>query len=93
MPAATQTPVPLQAHAPAPLGRVRWLICGLLFAAVALSYVDRLVISVLKPTLQQRYHWSEAGYGDVVFWFQAAYGVGLVLSGRLIDRIGARAGY
>ncbi|HTY49171.1 MAG TPA: MFS transporter, partial [Steroidobacteraceae bacterium] len=47
----------------------------------------------LKPTLQQRYHWSEAGYGDVVFWFQAAYGVGLVLSGRLIDRIGARAGY
>ena len=76
-----------------PAGHVRWVICGLLFAAVALSYVDRLVISVLKPLLQQRYHWTEQGYGDVVFWFQAAYGVGLIVFGRLIDRIGARAGY
>ncbi|HTV77117.1 MAG TPA: MFS transporter [Steroidobacteraceae bacterium] len=76
-----------------PAGRVRWVICALLFAAIALSYVDRLVISVLKPTLQQQYHWSEQGYGDVVFWFQASYGLGLLLSGRLLDRIGPRLGY
>src|SRR4029450_342647 len=35
----------------------------------------------------------ESGYGDVVFWFQAAYGIGFLFFGRLIDRIGARAGY
>jgi ACS family hexuronate transporter-like MFS transporter len=73
--------------------RLRWTICGLLFAAVVLSYIDRLVLSVLKPTLQQLYGWSEGGYGDVVFWFQAAYGIGFLFFGRLIDRIGAKAGY
>ena len=76
-----------------PVGRVRWVICALLFVAIALSYVDRLVISVLKPTLQQQYHWSEQGYGDVVFWFQASYGVGVLFAGRLLDRIGPRLGY
>jgi MFS transporter, ACS family, hexuronate transporter len=73
--------------------RLRWVICGLLFAAVVLSYIDRLVLSVLKPTLQQLYGWSEEGYGDVVFWFQAAYGIGFLFFGRLIDRVGAKVGY
>jgi ACS family hexuronate transporter-like MFS transporter len=76
-----------------PAGRWRWLICGLLFAAVVLSYIDRQVLSVLKPTLAARYGWSERGYGDVVFWFQAAYGIGYVAFGRFVDRFGARAGY
>jgi ACS family hexuronate transporter-like MFS transporter len=74
-------------------GRVRWIVCFLLFAAVVLSYVDRLALSVLKPTLQGLYHWSESGYGGIVFWFQAAYGIGFLFFGRLIDRIGAKAGY
>lgn len=76
-----------------PAGRVRWIICLLIFTAVVLSYVDRLVLSVLKPTLQAEYGWSETGYGNVAFWFQAAYGIGFLLFGRLIDRIGAKAGY
>ena len=74
-------------------GRVRWLVCGLLFAAGALSYVDRQVLSVLKPTLQADYGWSETGYADIAFWFQAAYGAGYIAFGRIVDRIGARAGY
>jgi MFS transporter, ACS family, hexuronate transporter len=71
---------------------VRWFICALLFAIVALNYVDRQVLSVLKPTLQKDYSWSETGYGNVVFWFQAAYGVGYLAFGRIVDRIGAKAG-
>src|SRR3954462_7379825 len=78
--------------APGRGGRVRWVICGLLFAAVVLSYVDRLALPILKPILQQLYGWSETGYGDVVFWFQAAYGIGFLFFGRLIVRIGAEAG-
>jgi ACS family hexuronate transporter-like MFS transporter len=74
-------------------GHIRWLICALLFAAIVLSYIDRLVLPVLKPTLQHLYGWTETGYGDVVFWFQAAYGIGFLLFGRLIDRIGPRLGY
>jgi MFS transporter, ACS family, hexuronate transporter len=76
-----------------PVGKVRWIICALLFFAVVLSYIDRLVLSVLKPTLQADYGWSESGYGDVVFWFQAFYGVGFLFFGRLIDRVGAKIGY
>src|SRR5579871_4226051 len=74
-------------------GHVRWFICAMLFAVVALNYVDRQVLSVLKPTLQHMYGWTETGYGDVVFWFQAAYGLGYVAFGRIVDRIGARAGF
>src|ERR1700753_3132791 len=73
-------------------GHVRWFICAMLFAVVALNYVDRQVLSVLKPTLQHMYGWSETGYGDVVFWFQAAYGLGYVAFGRIVDRWGAKTG-
>ena len=73
-------------------GKVRWIICALLFFIVALNYIDRQVLSVLKPTLQGLYNWSEVGYGDVAFWFQAAYGVGYVIFGRVVDRVGAKTG-
>ena len=83
-------------NAPEPVivrtGHVRWFVCALLFAIVALNYTDRQVLSVLKPTLQQAYGWSEVGYGDVVFWFQAAYGLGYVCFGRVVDRYGAKVG-
>jgi ACS family hexuronate transporter-like MFS transporter len=73
-------------------GHVRWFICAMLFAVIALSYVDRQVLSVLKPTLQHMYGWSEIGYGDLAFWFQAAYGLGYVVFGRVVDRFGAKTG-
>ena len=73
-------------------GHVRWLVCAMLFAVVALNYVDRQVLSVLKPTLQHAYGWTETGYGSVVFWFQAAYGIGYVVFGRVVDRFGAKVG-
>jgi ACS family hexuronate transporter-like MFS transporter len=74
------------------VGHVRWMVCALLFAIVALNYTDRQVLSVLKPTLQHDYGWSELGYGDVVFWFQAAYGIGYLIFGRVVDRFGAKTG-
>ena len=73
-------------------GYVRWLVCILLFCVVALNYIDRQVLSVLKPTLQHLYNWSEPGYADIAFWFQAAYGVGYVIFGRIVDRVGAKTG-
>ena len=68
-------------------------MCSLLFAAVVLSYIDRLVLPTLKPELQARYGWSETGYADLAIWFQGAYGIAYVLFGRLVDRVGARVGY
>jgi len=75
------------------IGRYRWVICGLLFAATALNYVDRQMIGVLKPTLQHELGWSETSYANIVFWFQAAYAVGYLSFGKIVDRMGARAGY
>jgi ACS family hexuronate transporter-like MFS transporter len=76
-----------------PISRYRWLICGLLFAATAINYVDRQIIGVLKPTLQNEFGWTESAFADVIFWFQAAYAVGYIGFGRLIDKFGARIGY
>jgi ACS family hexuronate transporter-like MFS transporter len=74
-------------------GHYRWLICAMLFAATAINYVDRQIIGVLKPVLQTDFVWSEMDYADIVFWFQAAYAIGYLFFGRLIDKIGARLGY
>jgi MFS transporter, ACS family, hexuronate transporter len=75
------------------IGRYRWVICGLLFAATAINYVDRQTIGVLKPTLQAELRWTESSYADIVFWFQCAYAIGYLGFGPIIDRIGARLGY
>src|SRR5712671_2283851 len=72
--------------------RIRWYVCGLLFLAATINYLDRQVVSVLKPTLQQEFGWTELDYGDIVFAFQLAYAIGLVAGGRVIDRLGTRRG-
>ena len=72
---------------------VRWLICALLFFAAAINYIDRQVIGILKPTLQEQFHFDEQDYAAIVFTFQAAYAIGLLLSGRIMDRVGVRLGF
>jgi ACS family hexuronate transporter-like MFS transporter len=74
-------------------GNQRWVICGLLFAATAINYVDRQIIGVLKPVLQTELSWTEVDYGNIVLCFQAAYALGYICFGRVVDRIGARWGY
>jgi MFS transporter, ACS family, hexuronate transporter len=68
--------------------RFRWVICGLLFVATTINYVDRQVISILKPELQRDLGWTELEYSNIVFVFSLAYAISLFLTGRLIDRIG-----
>src|SRR5215217_2626534 len=75
------------------VGRVRWVIVGLLFAATAINYVDRQMIGLLKPTLQGEFGWKETTYADIVFYFQLAYAVGYIVFGNIVDRVGARLGY
>jgi MFS transporter, ACS family, hexuronate transporter len=73
--------------------RHRWVICALLFFATTINYVDRQVIGILKPTLSAEFGWSETDYADIVFAFQAAYALGLLLVGRFIDKVGVKWGY
>jgi ACS family hexuronate transporter-like MFS transporter len=74
-------------------GYFRWTICALLFFAATVNYIDRQVISILKPTLQTQFHWSEIDYGWIVFYFQTAYAIGMLVVGRLIDWLGTRRGF
>jgi len=74
-------------------GYFRWVICGLLFLGMTKNYMDRNVIGFLKVTLQNDLHWTETDYGFLVLAFQAAYALGLLLSGPVIDRLGTRIGY
>ncbi len=73
--------------------RHRWTICALLFFATTINYIDRQIIGILKPTLSAEFGWSETDYADIVFAFQAAYAIGLLFAGRIIDTIGVRWGY
>ena len=80
----------------APAGRVgsfRWTICGLLFLAATINYVDRQVIGILKPTLQAEFGWSEIDYADIVFAFQLAYAIGFLFAGRVMDLLGIKRGF
>jgi ACS family hexuronate transporter-like MFS transporter len=75
------------------LGRFRWVICAVLFIGITKNYMDRQVLGVLKTTLQHDFGWNEIDYSNLVFAFQAAYAVGMLLVGRFIDRVGSRIGY
>jgi len=74
-------------------GYFRWVICALLLFGVTKNYMDRQVLGVLKSTLQHDFGWNEVQYGHLVSYFQIAYAAGMLLVGRLIDRLGTRAGY
>ena len=75
------------------IGHYRWVICGLLFFATTVNYVDRQVLGLLSKDLKDAIHWTEADYGNIVAAFNAAYAFGLLVAGRLMDRVGTRIGY
>lgn len=72
---------------------MRWGVCGLLFFATTVNYMDRQVLAILAPGLQREIGWTESEYGLIVTSFQAAYALGLLGAGRLLDRMGVRRGY
>src|SRR6201987_2762691 len=75
------------------VGNFRWVICALLLFGVTKNYMDRQVLGLLKVTLQHSLGWNEIDYSNIVTAFQAAYAVGMLLAGRLVDRLGTRLGY
>jgi ACS family hexuronate transporter-like MFS transporter len=74
-------------------GNYRWRILALLFFATTINYIDRQVIGILKPFIADDLGWSEADYGYIVTAFQIAYAIGLITTGRILDKLGTRIGY
>ena len=71
----------------------RWVIVALLFFATTINYLDRQVISLLKPILEKEFSWTESDYGDIVTVFTFFYGASTLLAGYIIDRVGTKLGY
>lgn len=71
----------------------RWMVLFMLFAATTINYLDRQILSILKPILDQELGWTDAQYGMIMSIFQASYAVGLTMFGWIIDKYGARMGF
>jgi MFS transporter, ACS family, hexuronate transporter len=71
----------------------RWVICALLFLATTINYVDRQILSLLKPMLAEQMKWTDAEYGWITSAFLGAYGIGLLAFGWFVDRFGTKVGY
>ena len=71
----------------------RWIIVSLLFLGTVINYLDRQIIGLLKPSLEVEFNWTETDFGGIMSAFSFAYAIGLLLSGRFIDKVGTRIGY
>ena len=72
---------------------LRWVICGLLFFATTINYVDRVTMSVLEPDLRTKIGWSDDQWGDINAAFMLAYAIGSLLAGWMMDKLGTRLGF
>jgi len=70
--------------------RRRWLLFALVLTAGILNYVDRQIISVLKPTIAAELGWTDDDYGTLAAWFQGAAAVAFLFTGAIVDRIGVK---
>ena len=85
-PTANRPPTPA-------IGNYRWTICGLLFFATTVNYLDRQVLSLLKPTLEDKWGWSNSDYANIASVFQFTYAISMLFAGRIVDKLGTKKGY
>lgn len=71
----------------------RWVICAMLFFATTVNYLDRQVLSLLQPMLEEEFHWTDNDYGTITAIFSLFYAISMLFAGRFIDRLGTRKGY
>lgn len=79
------------------IGKYRWTICALIFFATTVNYLDRVVISLLKPYIASAFHWNAveeiANYTNIEVAFKFSYAFGMIFAGGLIDKLGSKIGY
>src|SRR5450432_3899387 len=87
-PALTPNPTPGQVPT-----KFLWVICALLFYATTVNYIDRSTLNTLEPTLRDVIHWRPYQYGLINAVFSLAYGIGFLVMGAMVDKVGTRIGY
>lgn len=71
---------------------LRWWIVAMIFIASVLNYIDRQTLSILAPTIQRDLQLTDEDYAGVLNGFLIAYTIAYLFSGRIVDRLGVRAG-
>ena len=71
---------------------LRWGVVALLFATAMLNSLDRMVMSILAPTLKAEFAFGDIEYSYIVVAFLAAYAIGYTFCGKVLDRVGVKAG-
>ena len=72
----------------------RWVICGMLFLATTINYMDRQVLSLTwKDFIAPDFHWTDTDYGNITAVFALVYAIANLFSGRFMDWIGVKKGY
>lgn len=89
---------PSSLHNPAlegtkPQRNYRWVVCSMLVFATTVNYMDRQILGLLAPMLQKDIGWTEIEYSWLVNAFTVAYGVGTLVCGRIIDKLGTKISY
>lgn len=85
---------PVKTHAHLGWRGYRWRVCALLFLATTINYMDRSVLGVLGPTLQNKvFNWTDIDYANINIAFKLAYAIGLLSMGAFIDKLGTKLGY
>lgn len=76
------------------IGKYRWTICGLLFFATTINYLDRQVLSLTwKDFIAPEFHWTNTNYGDITGLFSIFYAVGMLFAGRFVDWMDTKKGF
>ncbi|MGV8095419.1 MAG: MFS transporter [Mangrovibacterium sp.] len=75
------------------IGNYRYRILALVFLATTINYFDRSIVSVMAPTLQKLFEWSNKDYAAIMISFKVAYAIGLLFMGNMIDKLGTKIGY
>ncbi|MGV7209539.1 MFS transporter [Oxalobacteraceae bacterium A2-2] len=75
------------------VGKYRWTICGLLFFATTVNYLDRQVLSLLAPMLSKEFNWSNTDYANITAAFQFVYALSMLFAGSFVDRVGTKKAY
>ncbi|MDA9219623.1 MFS transporter [Luminiphilus sp.] len=72
---------------------VRWRIAILLAVITTINYIDRSVFGVVAPMIREQFDIGDADYGLITSGFLLAYGIGQLISGPLIDRLGTKRAF
>src|SRR6202142_3932513 len=69
---------------------IRWLLIFWMFAISAISYLDRVNISIAGSFMQREFHIDDPHLGNVFSAFLVGYALFQAPAGRLADRFGPR---